>query len=275
MKPDQESKSLSQTRFGQFAENYITSQSHAQGSDLDRLVEIASPQADWLVLDVATGGGHTALKFAPHVQKVIASDITSEMLAVAEKFIREKGYTNVVFEQAAAENLPFEDGFFDLVTCRIAPHHFSDCAGFIRKGHRVLKPGGLLLVQDHLLPEDQAAARFIDNFERLRDPSHHRAFSHSEWIRMFEQAGLQVIHTEEIIKHHELLPWAERQGCLPETLAQLREVLRTSPPLAAAWLLGSDLDTPEASFANHHLLIAGRKQGHHGKMPLLAADQLS
>ena len=77
---DQDSKSLSQERFGKFAEDYVTSQSHASGYDLDRLVEIANPQADWLMLDIATGGGHTALKFAPHVRQVIATDITPKML---------------------------------------------------------------------------------------------------------------------------------------------------------------------------------------------------
>jgi len=259
MKPDQESKSRSQERFGQFARHYVTSQSHAKGSDLERLVEIANPQADWLVLDVATGGGHTALKFAPHVHGVIASDLTFEMLTAAEEFIRGKGCRNVTFELAEAEHLPFLSDRFDLVTCRIAPHHFSDCAGFIREGQRVLKDGGMLLVQDHLLPEDQTAARRIDAFERLRDPSHQRAFSRSEWLSMFEQAGLQVVHTEEVLKRHALLPWAERQSCSAETLAQLREMLKTSPSPAADWLEGEALDTLEASFCNHHLLIAGRR----------------
>ena len=149
-------KSLSQKRFGQFAEGYVTSQSHAKGYDLDRLVEIANPQTDWLVLDIATGGGHTALKFAPYVRQVIATDITPRMLSAAEKFICDKGVTNVAFEPADAEDLPFEDPVFDLVTCRIAPHHFPDCARFVQEGSRVLKPGGQLLVQDHLLPEHQA-----------------------------------------------------------------------------------------------------------------------
>lgn len=259
MKPDQEAKSRSQERFGQFAERYVTSQSHAKGSDLDRLFEIANPQADWLVLDVATGGGHTALKFAPHVQSVIASDLTFKMLAAAKEFIRGKAGRNVTFELAEAEHLPFASDRFDLVTCRIAPHHFSDCAGFIREGQRVLKEGGMLLVQDHLLPEDQTAARLIDAFERLRDPSHQRAFSRSEWVGMFEQGGLQVVHTQEILKRHDLLPWAGRQGCSAETLAQLREMIKTAPPPAADWFEGEALDTLEASFCNHHLLIAGRR----------------
>ena len=117
----------------------------------------------------------------------------------------------------------------------------------------------MLLVQDHLLPEDQTAARLIDAFERLRDPSHQRAFSRSECVGMFEQGGLKVVHTEEILKRHDLLPWAERQGCSAETLAQLREMIKIAPPPAADWFEGEALDTLEASFCNHHLLIAGRR----------------
>ena len=82
-------ENISQQRFGQYAQAYVTSKPHAQGSDLERLLVLAQPQADWMVLDVATGGGHTALKFAPHVAHVTVSDITAAMLAAAEKHLTE------------------------------------------------------------------------------------------------------------------------------------------------------------------------------------------
>lgn len=272
MKSNQKSKSLSQERFSRFAEGYITSQSHAKGYDLNRLVEIANPQANWLVLDVATGGGHTALKFAPYVSKVIATDITPKMLSAAEQFIRKQGVTNVVFAPADAENLPFTDDTFDLVTCRIAPHHFPDCAGFIREANRVLKTGGGLLIQDHVLPKDEAAAHFIDLFERLRDPSHNRAFRDLEWENMFKQAGLQVFHTEEIIKHHQLQPWAERQGCSLETIQQLTGLLLKATPIAAEWLQIEKSDTSGLSFINHHILIAGRSSNKESALPEMRSE---
>jgi hypothetical protein len=85
----------------------------------------------------------------------------------------------------------------------------------------VLKAGGLLLVQDHVLPEDEQAARYVDAFERLRDPSHNRAYAQTEWVDMFRTARLKVEHTEQIIKRHAFMPWAERQGCTPETIERL------------------------------------------------------
>jgi ubiquinone/menaquinone biosynthesis C-methylase UbiE len=257
MKPDQKQENSSKERFAQFADGYVTSQSHAKGADLDLLVEIAKPQTDWLVLDIATGGGHTALKFAPYVYQVTATDITPKMLSAAEKFIHEQGVTNISFKLADAQDLPFADGAFDLVTCRIAPHHFPNCAGFIREASRALKTGGMLLVQDHVLPADESAARFIDDFERLRDPSHNRAFTGEEWAGMFEMAGLKVNHTQEIIKRHQLLPWAERQGCSSQVIARLVDLLYEAPPKAAAWLQIQDSGLQNISFVNHHILIAG------------------
>jgi SAM-dependent methyltransferase len=180
------------------------------------------------------------------------------MLVVAEKYIQAQGLTNVLFGLVDAENLPLEAHSFDLVTCRIAPHHFSDCALFINEGARVLKPGGLLLVQDHVLPQDQDAARYIDDFERLRDPSHNHSFSHQAWLNLFEGAGLNVIHTQEITKRHQLITWAARQGCSTEVIGELNSRLVHAPPGAARWLQVRDSGTQIASFINHHILIAGK-----------------
>ena len=254
-----DSKTLSQERYTRYAQGYVTSKAHAKGSELERLVEIAQPQPDWTALDVATGGGHTALAFAPHVTQVVATELTPKMLEKAEAHITGQGVTNVEFKLADAEDLPFENETFDLATCRIAPHHFVDCAKFVQEGARVLKPGGLLLVQDHVLPDDEKAARAVDAFERLRDPSHNRAFDESEWQRMFKDARLTVEHSEQIIKRHEFIPWAERQGCTPEVIEQLTAMMQQAPAAARDWMQPQDWSTPEATFANHHIIIAGRK----------------
>src|SRR5947207_15451478 len=79
------SKTLVQEQFGATAKHYLTSKPHALGKSLDRLVELAAPKPDWRVLDVATGAGHTAYAFAPHVARVWATDITDEMLSLVRE----------------------------------------------------------------------------------------------------------------------------------------------------------------------------------------------
>ena len=254
-----DSKTLSQQRYTQYAEGYITSETHAKGSDLDRLLAIAQPQSHWRALDIATGGGHTALKFAPHVQHVTASDLTPRMLQKAEQFIVQgRGISNVSFRQADAENLPFEDGQFDLVTCRIAPHHFPNAQAFVGECARVLKRGSLLLLQDQLLPDDQAAAQFVDEFERLRDPSHHRALNTAEWHAMFAAAGIAVEHSEQFIKRHDFLDWAKRQGNDEQTITELIRMLREASSIARDWMDPLDWGTETATFVNRHILMRGR-----------------
>src|SRR5215217_1678581 len=96
-------KNLVQAQFGAVAERYVTSAIHARGGDLARMIELAQPRGDQRLLDIATGGGHTALAFAPHVREVVATDLTPKMLAAAEAFVRGQAATNVRFEHADAE----------------------------------------------------------------------------------------------------------------------------------------------------------------------------
>ena len=252
-------KWLSRERYGRLAQGYVDSPAHARGADLDRLIEAVAPRPDWRALDVATGGGHAALKLAPHVAQVVAADLTPEMLEAARSFIHEQGAANVDFQPADAENLPFESASFDLVTCRIAAHHFPHCDRFVAEGARVLVPGGVLWVQDHVLSEDALTARYTDGFEKLRDPSHHHAFPESGWRAMFEDAGLTVELTERVVKRHPFRPWARRQDCSDGVIRQLETLLCEAPPGAAEWMAPRDLGTPQASFVNRHLLILGRK----------------
>ena len=253
------SKELSKERYSQFADGYITSLTHAKGADLDMLIDIAQPEAHWQVLDIATGGGHTALKFAPHVAKVIATDLTPTMLDKASEFIKSQGVINVEFEVADAENLPFDNEQFDLVTCRIAPHHFPDVAKFVQESARVLKVGGLLLVQDHVLSEDVAVASLADSFEKLRDPSHNQAYSANAWKSFFESVGLKVQTMKELTKRHQFLDWSARQGNSAEVQAELISMVANAPEAVKAWMQPMAWETKDASFVNHHIIIAGYK----------------
>ena len=254
-----DSKTLSQERYARFAEGYVTSETHARGSDLDRLLAIAEPQPGWRALDIATGGGHTALKFAPHVAHVIATDLTPPMLEKARRFIvEEHEVDNVSFRAADAEDLPFEGASFDLVTCRIAPHHFPDVGRFVQECARVLRAGGLLILQDHVLPDDDEAARFVDQFERLRDPSHNRAFNEVEWKGMFARAGFRVEYSERYVKRHQFRPWVARQGNDAATIERLLRLLHDAPPIAREWLDPQDWGAESATFVNRHILIRGR-----------------
>src|ERR1700742_283877 len=226
-------KTLVQEQFGKTAATYLTSKPHAKGQTLERLVALPSPQKEWRVLDSATGGGHVAYTFAPHVARVWATDITQEMLDMVKAEAAKRGLANVRTAYAKAEALPFEDATFDLVTCRIAPHHFDSIPDFLREVHRVLKPSGLFALVDNVVPAG-SVGDYVNAFERFRDPSHLRAWTMQEWRDALAQAGLAVGHEEQIYKTMEFASWAGRHDATMQAL--LRAMLAQVTPEVKATL---------------------------------------
>ena len=231
-----DNRTLVQQQFGSNAGAYATSTVHAKGASLGRLVELVQPQTEWRALDIATGAGHTAFAFAPHVAHITASDLTLEMLTVAENLAKEKRLENVDFKEADAENMPFDNATFDLVTCRIAPHHFPDIHQFLQECARVLKPGGVLAIVDNIVPEDQPAAEFVNAFEKFRDPSHGRCLSAEEWADSYQQSEIKLTHAEEAKKAMDFEAWCNNMNVSPEGRATLRGMLRGAPTFAQVFL---------------------------------------
>jgi SAM-dependent methyltransferase len=254
-------RDLVRRQFGAHAQNYVTSPDHAKSDSLDRLVAVVQPQPAWRVLDVATGGGHTALALAPHVREVVATDLTAEMLAAAERFIRGQGVDNVIFREADATALPFAEAEFDLVTCRIAPHHFPDCARFVREAARVLRPGGLAAVIDNIVPADVLAARHINAIEQLRDPSHVWAYSQADWLDFFALAGLSVTHQEVFRKARDFDFWTGMMSVDDKTKDQLRILILQAPAPALAALAPETTGAKLKLFLTEVFLV-GRRSEH-------------
>lgn len=218
------SKDVIREQFGAEAQAYVSSKVHAQGASLARLLELVEPQPRWQVLDIATGTGHTAMAFAPYVAKVVATDITPEMLAQAKRLAEERGLQNIGIETADAEALPYEDGSFDLVTCRIAPHHFADISLFLSESARVLRPDGTLAIVDNVVPPG-SAGDYVNAFEKLRDPSHGRCLSIVDWIAALHSAGFTISHQETLDKSMNFGFWAKRHDAVIQSylLAMLSE----------------------------------------------------
>jgi len=244
---DAMNKSLVEQQFGAHAAAYATSTVHAKGASLGRLVELVRPQASWQALDIATGAGHTAAAFAPHVARVIASDLTAEMLEEAGKLATAKGYANMETARADAEALPFEDARFDLVTCRIAAHHFPDVPTFVAEVWRVLKAGGIFALVDNISPDAESTPGFAgpalrdaavtyNAFEKIRDPSHGRCLGMAEWSEQLGDIGFEVTHKERLPKDMEFEPWATRMGCDAATITRLRSMLTDGTPALQAFL---------------------------------------
>jgi SAM-dependent methyltransferase len=164
------------------AEAYRESEAHRQGRDLELFAEWAGGKT---VLDVASGGGHVAARLREAGSEVVTCDSAPGMKP------------DVICQ---AEDLPFADGSFDVITCRVAAHHFEDPAAAVREFARVASE--LVLVADNLFLGEAG-----EEADRLRDPTHVRNYSEDEWRGFFEQAGLEVADFEREEKRVELEPW--------------------------------------------------------------------
>jgi ubiquinone/menaquinone biosynthesis C-methylase UbiE len=237
-------KTLVKQQFGVSSRAYATSDVHARGESLDILLAEIRPRSDWVALDVATGAGHTALAVAPHVKRVVAYDLTEQMLETAADLAARRGLANFETRLGDAEALPFPDGSFDLVTCRLAFHHFPDSARAFAEMARVLRSGGTLGFTDNYVVDDPEAAAFYNEYERLRDPSHVRVLALGELEALFTRSGLAITALHRLEKEMEFQDWADRQHVSAADKERLLEMARHVPAalvplLAPRWADGT------------------------------------
>jgi SAM-dependent methyltransferase len=185
------------------AEAYRESETHRQGPDLDLLVEWCEPAEGVKALDVATGGGHVAGRLRAAGCEVVTLDPAPGMRA------------DVL---ARAENIPFEDGAFDVVVTRIAPHHFEDVRAAVAELERV--SNRLVVVEDTLFSSERH-----EEAEKLRDPTHVRNYGEDEWRSFLTEVGLEVEQVECFEKAHPLDDWLARTGCEGVDAERVRELL--------------------------------------------------
>jgi SAM-dependent methyltransferase len=244
-----------QKQFGRTAAAYIESASHARGEDLDRIVALATEHGGERVVDVGTGVGHTLRRVAPSFRGAVGVDATREMLEAGIGVLRGAGVNNTLLVQADATALPIASGSTDVVTSRLAAHHFADAAGAFREIARILGPGGLFVLVDNYAPDDGMLDRFINELETLRDPSHVRNHTVAGWRELLERAGLRTtVDSDTSVTKLTTENWLERSQTPADRAEDVRRRLRTASPSAVA-----AFQIAPTTFAVRKLILMGRK----------------
>jgi ubiquinone/menaquinone biosynthesis C-methylase UbiE len=221
------------SQFDRQATEYAASAPHSSGESLQVIARLAAEGRFNVALDIATGPGFTAFAIAPYSDRVVASDISPNMLAEARRIAGERGIANAGFAFVAAEAIPFRDASLDLVTCRTAPHHFPDVLATLREVARVLRPGGVYLLADTTTSEDGTARAWHQDMEKRRDPTHIRNLAPSEWRSVILDAGLRIDFETTTRVDMAFNAWTRRSGTPDAVREKMRAEWSVAPREAA------------------------------------------
>ncbi|GBU14108.1 S-adenosyl-L-methionine-dependent methyltransferase [Enterobacterales bacterium] len=211
-------------QFGSQAQNYLTSAVHSQGADLQRLATLLRAYPDARVIDLGCGAGHASFIAATVVNKVIAYDLSAQMLEVVAKAAKEKGLNNIEVQQGVAESLPFADNSADVIISRYSAHHWHDVGQALREARRVLKPGGKIIMMDVASPGNLLLDIYLQTVEKLRDTSHVHNYAPGEWLSLFTEAGLQIEELTSGRLELEFSSWVTRMRTPEHFVVAIREL---------------------------------------------------
>ena len=231
--------------FGPQAGVYAESKVHIRDDSLDSVQRLTGPDFlegttpyRWAV-DIGTGAGFTAFAMTEVSERVVATDITQPMLRQAKRIGGERELGNLSLSQNAAESLPFSDGSLDLITCRVAAHHFRDFEAALNEARRTLRSGGSLVIADSIAPEDDAVAEWMNDIELRRDFSHIENRKISVITGMLADRGFEVVGSEHERVYLWFNDWVLRTKVSESEVAALRrEFQEATPEVTEAFQVG-------------------------------------
>jgi ubiquinone/menaquinone biosynthesis C-methylase UbiE len=223
--------SFTANQYGPRAQDYLSSEVHRQGADLDQIENELQNHGDAQLLDLGCGGGHVSYRVAPRLRSVVACDVTPSMLATVRATAAERGLSNITVQQAPAEQLPFTDASFDVVVARFTTHHWQDCDAGLREARRVLRPGGLAIFIDVVAPEHALLDTHLQAVEVLRDVSHVRNYRVSEWVAALARAGFAIDSLNARRLPMRFDDWVARTRTAAEHVAAIRSLQSSAPAM--------------------------------------------
>jgi ubiquinone/menaquinone biosynthesis C-methylase UbiE len=215
----------------------------------DRIVELAEPKRDDLVVDLGAGTGLLALALAPLVSELVAVDISERMLERLDDAAVGDGIHNVQTLNADLRRLPLADESATLVVSNYAFHHLDDAGKelALAEARRILRPGGRLVICDMMFslsldPRDRrlvlekvvallkrgpaGVVRVLRNAGRVVAGRWEQPAPPDAWEEMLRARGFEDVRIELLA--HEAAVAIARRPELPATGAPGRAVRATS-----------------------------------------------
>jgi len=222
--------------FSHQAESFNRSQAANAPETLAALVDLADPRPGERWLEAACGPGVVARALAPRAGSVHGVDLTPAMVELARR--EASGLENATFSVGDATALPDPDGAYDGAIARFTLHHVPVPARLVEELARVVRPGGAVVLADHLLDEDPEAAAWSAEIERLRDPSHWASLPLERLRALGADAGLELEREEVSPLALDLGDWLERGSGTAAARALLARLMAAPPAGARRFTIG-------------------------------------
>ncbi len=204
--------------FDDSAMNYFESSDHKIGDDLDFCKRYFKGIKFNKLLDVATAAGHFSKVFKANLK--VVTDISINMLKVAKE---KNALKNVVL--CNAEEMPFNNNVFDIVTCRIALHHFHYPSNFFKETYRVLKKNGFFVLIDNIVDIDEY---YLNKIELIRDKTHIKSLTVQEILSLADKK-FRLLSFKNIFKKHNFYEWATRLNPTQDNLNDIEQAFFDLP----------------------------------------------
>lgn len=151
-------------------------------------------RGDETALEFGCGTGTTALKLAPSVGRIVATDISGEMIAIAREKAVAEGCSNVEFELATLDASPWPDESFDVALGFNILHLMVAREDALRDVHRLLRPGGLFVSKTPCLKEMNPLLRVaVPLMQFIGKAPYVAYFSAEDLEREIGAAGFEIV----------------------------------------------------------------------------------
>jgi SAM-dependent methyltransferase len=197
---------------------------------LERLVRAADLPQGCVVLDAGCGPGLVSSAFLDAGYRVVGVDLSQEMIMRASRRCQPHGERARFFQVSVFDPSLDALGPFDAALSRYVFHHTLDPAQFLRRQVELLRPGGILVVNDHITDTDPHVAAHHGKIEVARDRTHTRNLTGGELVDLFAGAGLTDIRYVEEPFMLDFDEWFDR-GSPSDTKVRVRELLRSGPSI--------------------------------------------
>lgn len=155
------------------------------------IMDLVQDKKPFRLLDVGCGTGEFILKLREQRNdlSIYGMDISDEMINVAKQ--KSRLDNGLDFKIGDVENMPYEDNYFDYITCSHSFHHYPNKRKAVREMHRVLKNNGKVMIIDGY--KDRLLGKFIFDFVVKRHEADAHHLHSSQFLRIMAKAGFRNI----------------------------------------------------------------------------------